>query len=108
MSSSERENAVCKNHKFVFISQIGLPLKSAELHDSRAPDYDDWELNGDILVWYDKLDRAIEVSSMGIRVNEASLIKQLEASGQQERSGLLYHKLLLRGKLPLTIGGGIG
>lgn len=108
LSPKERENAAAKEHGTIFISAIGGALKSGEAHDGRAPDYDDWSLNGDILVWYEPLNCAIEVSSMGIRVNEASLEKQLAIAGCEGRKGLLYHRMLLNGELPLTIGGGIG
>ena len=88
--------------------QIGGKLKSGEKHDGRAPDYDDWSLNGDILVYYPVLDIALELSSMGIRVDEASLDRQLTLSGCDDRRSLPFHKKLLAGELPLTIGGGIG
>ena len=88
--------------------KIGGALKSGEIHDGRAPDYDDWELNGDIVVYYPVLDRAFELSSMGIRVDEESLKKQLEIRGCPERSELPFHKALLNGELPYSIGGGIG
>lgn len=104
----EREDAIAKEYGAVFISQIGKALKSGEKHDGRSPDYDDWELNGDILFWYPILDRAVELSSMGIRVDEAALIKQLEIRGCQDRRELEYHSMLLNGMLPYTIGGGIG
>lgn len=108
MTSKERENAFTKEHKTVFIIGIGGALRSGKPHDGRAPDYDDWSLNGDILVWCDWLDCAIEVSSMGIRVDPESLDKQLRLSGCDDRRELPYHKMLLNGELPLTIGGGIG
>ena len=108
LTSKERENAVTKEHKTVFIMQIGGKLKNGEKHDGRAPDYDDWLLNGDILMWSDVLNRAVELSSMGIRVDSASLAKQLEESGQQDRMKYTYHKMVADGTLPLTIGGGIG
>lgn len=108
LSPKERENAAAKEYGTVFISAIGGVLQSGTVHDGRAPDYDDWSLNGDILVWYEPLNCAIEISSMGIRVNEASLAKQLAIAGCEDRKGLLYHKMLLNGELPLTIGGGIG
>ena len=88
--------------------QIGKTLKSGERHDGRAPDYDDWELNGDILMWNPVLKRAFEVSSMGIRVNAESLDRQLAAAGCENRRELPFHKMLLQGDLPLSIGGGIG
>ncbi len=108
LSGKERENAYVKAHKTVFIMQIGDNLRSGKPHDNRAPDYDDWTLNGDILFWDDVLDCAIEISSMGIRVDEKSLEEQLKKAGAEERRTLPFHKALLEGKLPLTIGGGIG
>lgn len=108
LSSKDRENAFVKEHKTVFIMQIGDRLKSGNPHDSRAPDYDDWTLNGDILFWCDVLGCAVEISSMGIRVDEASLASQLEKAGVPERKQLPFHTALLRGELPLTVGGGIG
>ncbi len=108
LSGKERENVFVKEHKTVFIMQIGDKLQSGKPHDSRAPDYDDWKLNGDIFFWDDVLDCAMEISSMGIRVDEASLAEQLEKAGVTERSALPFHKALLEGKLPLTVGGGIG
>ena len=108
LTSKERENTYTKEHKTVFIMEIGDLLKSGEKHDGRAPDYDDWKLNGDILFYNEVLDVAIELSSMGIRVDENSLKYQLEKSGCQDRANLPFHKALLEGKLPLTMGGGIG
>ena len=108
MDAHERENAIVKEHKTVFLMKIGGALKSGKPHDGRAPDYDDWELNGDILFWNDVLGRAFEVSSMGIRVDEKSLDKQLTIAGCDDRRNLPFHKMLLNGELPLTIGGGIG
>ena len=87
---------------------MGKTLKSGDKHDGRAPDYDDWDLNGDILFWYPPLNRSIELSSMGIRVSEESLTKQLKEAGAEERKEFPFHKALLEGKLPYTIGGGIG
>ena len=104
----EREDAYLKEHGTVFIQGIGGALRSGKPHDGRAPDYDDWDLNGDILVWNDLLGRAMELSSMGIRVDPVSLDRQLTLAGCEERRQLPYHKLLLAGELPLTIGGGIG
>ncbi|NCC16055.1 MAG: aspartate--ammonia ligase [Clostridia bacterium] len=104
----ERENAFVKEHKTVFIMQIGDLLKSGKPHDGRAPDYDDWKLNGDLLFYNPILDNALEVSSMGIRVNAISLDQQLRKAGCDERRALTYHKMLLEDKLPSTIGGGIG
>ena len=105
----EREDAICREHRTVFLMQIGDNLKrSGKPHDGRAPDYDDWSLNGDILMWNEVLQRSFEISSMGIRVNEDSMRYQLHARGCDERSELPFHKMLLAGELPLTIGGGIG
>ena len=108
LSPKERENAFTKEHKTVFIMQIGKILKSGNKHDGRAPDYDDWELNGDILFWDDVLGCAMEISSMGIRVDEKSMDEQLTKSNCNHRRELQFHKMLLEGKLPLTMGGGIG
>lgn len=108
LTSKEREHAVCKEYKTVFLMQIGDKLKSGEPHDSRAPDYDDWSLNGDILFWNDILGCAFEISSMGIRVDEKSLDEQLKKANANERRELPFHKALLSGELPLTMGGGIG
>ncbi|MCT8978787.1 aspartate--ammonia ligase [Clostridium sp. CX1] len=108
LTAKEREDAIAKEYGAVFISQIGKTLKSGEKHDGRSPDYDDWELNGDILFWYPVLDRAVELSSMGIRVDEDALIRQLESSGCEKRRELEYHSMLINGMLPYTIGGGIG
>lgn len=104
----ERETLIAREKKAVFIMQIGGALKSGEIHDGRAPDYDDWELNGDIIVYYPVLDVALEISSMGIRVDETALLKQLEIRGCTERKELPFQKALLNGELPYTIGGGIG
>lgn len=108
LTPKERENAIAKEFGAVFIMQIGDKLKSGEKHDGRSPDYDDWSLNGDIVFWYPVLERAFEVSSMGIRVDENALIKQLELSGCNDRSSLEYHQAVLNCRLPYTIGGGIG
>lgn len=108
LTPKERENAFVKEHRTVFIMQIGDKLSNGEPHDGRAPDYDDWKLNGDLLFWHETLGCALEISSMGIRVNEQSLDEQLKKAGCEERKNLPFHKLLLEGKLPLTIGGGIG
>ena len=108
LSAKERERAWVKDHPLTFLMGIGGDLKSGKPHDGRAPDYDDWELNGDILVWNSVLGDAFELSSMGIRVSPESLDRQLTLSGHDERRELEFHKLLLAGKLPLTIGGGIG
>ena len=108
LTPGERENEFTREHKTVFLMQIGGKLRSGKPHDSRAPDYDDWSLNGDILFWDDVLGRALEISSMGIRVDEESLDRQLTLADCEHRRELPYHKALLRGELPLTIGGGIG
>ena len=108
LTPKQRENAFVREHKTVFLIGIGSVLRSGIKHDGRAPDYDDWELNGDILFWDDLLDCAMEVSSMGIRVDPASLDRQLTLSGCDDRRALPYHRALLNGELPLTIGGGIG
>ncbi|MEA4911082.1 MAG: aspartate--ammonia ligase [Oscillospiraceae bacterium] len=104
----ERENAICKEKKSVFIMGIGDALTGGAPHDSRAPDYDDWALNGDILVWNKLLGIGFELSSMGIRVSEQSLREQLDKAGCPERAKLPFHRALLRGELPYTVGGGIG
>lgn len=107
-SAKEREDLIAEEKKAVFIMKIGGTLKSGEKHDGRAPDYDDWELNGDIIFWYPVLGRAFELSSMGIRVDEDALDKQLSISGCDNRREFEFHKMLLNGELPYTIGGGIG
>ncbi len=107
-TAKERENSICREHGCVFLMQIGDALSNGQPHDGRAPDYDDWKLNGDILFWFEPLGCALEISSMGIRVDEASLKEQLKKAGCQERAALPYHRMLLEGKLPYTIGGGIG
>lgn len=103
-----RENMICREKSAVFVMQIGGKLKSGTSHDGRAPDYDDWELNGDILLWYPVLNCAFELSSMGIRVDVEALKKQLGLAGCEERSKLVFHRDLLEGRLPETMGGGIG
>ena len=108
MTPKQRENAYVQKHHTTFLTQVGKTLRSGEKHDGRAPDYDDWDLNGDILIWSDVLSCAVEISSMGIRVDAESLDRQLTAAGCDDRRALPYHKMLLEGKLPLTIGGGIG
>ena len=108
LTPKQREYEIVKLHGAVFIEQIGGKLKSGEPHDGRAPDYDDWKLNGDIIVYYPVLDIALELSSMGIRVDEISLHEQLKAAGCEEREKLAFQKALLHGELPYTIGGGIG
>lgn len=117
LTPKEREKAICQEHKAVFIIGIGGALKNGEPHDGRAPDYDDWStptangykgLNGDIVVYYPVLDCAYELSSMGVRVDAEALMRQLDICGNLERQNLLFHRRLLAGELPLSIGGGIG
>ena len=108
LTAKEREYAFVKEYKTVFIMGIGGKLSNGKPHDGRAPDYDDWDLNGDIMFYNETLDCAFEISSMGIRVDEESLARQLEISGCNDRRELPFHKMLLAGELPLTIGGGIG
>ena len=108
LSAKEREDAWVKDHPTTFLMGIGGALKSGRPHDGRAPDYDDWALNGDILVWNPVLERAFELSSMGIRVSPESLDRQLTLAGCDDRRSLPFHRMLLSGELPLTIGGGIG
>ncbi|MCI8385877.1 MAG: aspartate--ammonia ligase [Acutalibacter sp.] len=108
LTPKQREARFTQEHKTVFIRQIGGKLKSGQPHDGRAPDYDDWELNGDLLFWHEPLQCALEISSMGIRVDSESLDRQLILSGCEARRELPFHKMLLSGELPLTIGGGIG
>lgn len=108
LTPKQRENEITREKKTVFIMQIGGTLKSGIRHDGRAPDYDDWQLNGDLIMWSDVLERAIELSSMGIRVDEKSLVSQLKAAGCEQRMRFEYHKMIANGTLPLTIGGGIG
>ena len=107
-TGSQRENAFVREHKTACVMQIGGLLRSGKPHDGRAPDYDDWSLNGDILVYNAVLDRSFEISSMGIRVDEAAMDYQLNKRGCNDRRELPFHKMLLSGQLPLTIGGGIG
>ena len=116
-TAKEREDLICKTYGAVFIIGIGGKLSNGEVHDNRAPDYDDWStpnesgflgLNGDLLVWYPTLNRSIELSSMGIRVDKESLLRQLALQGKEERKELYFHQRLLNDTLPLTIGGGIG
>ena len=117
LTPKEREDAICKKYGAVFVVGIGCKLSDGKRHDGRAPDYDDWStvaedghvgLNGDILIWYPVLDRSVELSSMGIRVNAEALLTQLEIAGEQARQSLFFHRQLLTGELPLCIGGGIG
>jgi len=108
LTPEEREKVYTKEYRTVFVEQIGAPLKNGKPHGGRAPDYDDWQLNGDLLFWDETLDRALEISSMGIRVDPESLARQLKAAGCEARRELPFHKMLLAGELPLTIGGGIG
>ena len=107
-SPKEREYLYTKEHKTVFIIGIGGKLSNGQRHDGRAPDYDDWDLNGDILLYNEVLDCALEISSMGIRVDSESLARQLKLAGCEERASLPFHSMLLNGELPLTVGGGIG
>lgn len=108
LTASEREDIYAKENGAIFILQIGKVLNSGKRHDGRAPDYDDWDLNGDLIMWNPVLDKSLELTSMGIRVDEISLKNQLKELGLEEREKLEYHKMLLNGELPLTIGGGIG
>ena len=109
LTPKQRENAICREHHTVFLMQIGGNLRrSGKPHDSRAPDYDDWQLNGDLLFWNETLEMAFEISSMGIRVDEKSMDYQLNVRGCNDRRELPFHKMLLNGELPLTSGGGIG
>ena len=108
LTAKEREDAIVREKKAVFLMQIGKVLSNGQKHDGRSPDYDDWDLNGDILFYNPVLDNAIELSSMGIRVDEKALERQLKAADCEDRKELDYHKALLEGKLPYTIGGGIG
>ncbi|MBO5287745.1 MAG: aspartate--ammonia ligase [Clostridia bacterium] len=108
LTAKEREKAIAKECGAVFIMQIGGELKSGKIHDGRAPDYDDWTLNGDIIVYYPVLDIPLELSSMGIRVDEDALMRQLKIRGCEQRCELSFHKALLEKKLPYTVGGGIG
>lgn len=108
LDPKQRERAVTMKYGSVFLMQIGKTLPSGEIHDGRAPDYDDWELNGDILIYYPLLDISLELSSMGIRVDEEAMLRQLTAKNCLERKELPFHKALLNGELPYTIGGGIG
>ena len=108
LTPEERENEFAKSRGAIFVTQIGKVLASGQRHDGRAPDYDDWELNGDLIMWNPVLDRSLELSSMGIRVNKEALERQLKELNLEERKNLDFHKMLLNDELPLTIGGGIG
>ena len=108
LTPKQRENTYVKEHPTTFLMQIGKTLNSGNKHDGRAPDYDDWELNGDLLIWNEILGHALEISSMGIRVDSESLKRQLKLAGCEDRASLPFHKMLLNDELPLTIGGGIG
>jgi aspartate--ammonia ligase len=108
LTPEQREDVITKEHGAVFIMQIGGALRSGEKHGGRSPDYDDWTLNGDIVFWNPLLERSFEISSMGIRVDKKTLLKQLKFANNEERSVLDYHKSILNGDLPYTIGGGIG
>lgn len=108
LTPKERENEIVRLHHTTFVSEIGWPLKNGAPHDGRAPDYDDWQLNGDLLIYHPELDEAVEISSMGIRVNKESLLKQLEYKNNLDRLEYKYHQDIINNKLPLTIGGGIG
>ena len=108
LSRKERENEICKKCGTVFLMQIGNKLKDGQPHDSRAADYDDWKLNGDIILWYEPLQIAFELSSMGIRVNKESLVKQLKAKKEEYKLEMPYHQSIIKDELPLSIGGGIG
>jgi aspartate--ammonia ligase len=104
----EREDLIAKEFGCVFIMQIGGALKSGKRHDGRAPDYDDWSLNGDLIFWYEPLDCKLEISSMGIRVDEVAMTKQLKIAGAEDRLHLPFHQKIMHGELPYSIGGGIG
>jgi aspartate--ammonia ligase len=108
LTPKERENTIARERGTVFVMQIGGLMSDGTKHDGRAPDYDDWKLNGDLLFWYEPLSLALEISSMGIRVDPPALIDQLEAAGCTDRATLPFHQALLSNELPLTIGGGIG
>ncbi len=108
MTPKEREDAIVREHPTVFLTGIGGKLNSGAPHDGRSPDYDDWELNGDILFSFELLGCCMEISSMGIRVDPAAMDRQLRLAGCDDRRGLDFHRMLLGGELPLTIGGGIG
>ncbi len=108
LTAKEREDKITKKYRTVFIMQIGDDLSDGKPHDLRAPDYDDWSLDGDLLFYHDVLDKALEISSMGIRVDKTSLLSQIEKADKKKRLSYPFHKAILEDKLPLTIGGGIG
>ena len=117
LTPKERENEITRQHRAVFVIGIGAPLSNGEPHDGRAADYDDWStpneegytgLNGDLLLWNPVLEQAFEISSMGIRVDREALLRQLALRGEEHKAELPFHRALLEGKLPLTVGGGIG
>ena len=108
LTPQEREDAITRETRAVFIEKIGGALRSGQRHDGRAPDYDDWELNGDILLWNDILDRSFEITSMGIRVDEEAMDRQLKLAGADERRDMDFHRMIMNGELPCSIGGGIG
>ncbi len=108
LTPQEREDAITREKRAVFIEKIGGALRSGQKHDGRAPDYDDWELNGDILLWNDILDRSFEITSMGIRVDEEAMDRQLKLAGADERRDMDFHRMIMNGELPCSIGGGIG
>lgn len=108
LTPEQREHAFVKEHKTTFILQIGHKLKSGKPHDLRAPDYDDWDLNGDLLFWHEPLEMALELSSMGIRVNKEAMLNQLKISNSEDRLKYSFHQMVVNEELPLTIGGGIG
>ena len=108
LDAKAREDAICKEKRAVFVEKIGGALKSGKPHDGRAPDYDDWELNGDIILWNPVLEDAFEISSMGIRVDSESMLRQLAIDGKEDRKELKFHQDIINNRLPLTVGGGIG
>ncbi len=108
LTPKEREHEITRQHQTVFLMQIGGPLRDGAPHDGRSPDYDDWTLNGDLLLWDEAIGEALELSSMGIRVDGPALRRQLQAAGREDRLRFDYHRMILAGELPQTIGGGIG
>jgi aspartate--ammonia ligase len=108
LTPKQREDAISKEWGAVFIMKIGGTLRSGKKHDGRSPDYDDWNLNGDIVLWYPILERSVEISSMGIRVDEKALVNQLKLSNSEDRLPLEFHQAIFNKELPYTIGGGIG